>query len=492
MGHVRRAREFVADEARTKWHDEALWFVRAKRDLAADRVPDWEALRVEAGSIKREALTRLPELWREFEERATEAGACVHWARDAQEHNAIVLGLLQERGIERVVKSKSMLTEECGLNPLLEEHGIEVVDTDLGERIVQLRGEAPSHIVMPAIHLRREEVGALFAREMGSPAGLVDPDELTAVARRDLRGRFLAAQAGLTGVNFAVAETGSLVVVTNEGNADLGTCLPDLHIASVGLEKIIPRQRDLAAFLRLLARSATGQPISTYTSHFRGPRAALSADSLTTSPSQSRPEQHIVVVDNGRSRLLAQPAFRDALACIRCGACLNTCPVYRRSGGHSYEATIPGPIGSVLEPSRDPKRHVELPHACTLCGSCTDVCPVRIPLHRQLLTWRGNLATAGHHPDRRRLAFGIAGRVFASPRAYRILTRWGRRLARALPDRLLERLAGPWTRARALPEIPAKSFREIYAEEQEMRKNRDKIAQRKAAGTRGDGQGAAR
>ena len=460
MGHVSRAREFNADEARTSWHDEALWFVRAKRDRAADLVPDWEALRVEAASIKRDALARLPELWRRFEEEATRAGAVVHWARDADEHNRIVARLLRERNVERVVKSKSMLTEECGLNPVLEKLGIEVIDTDLGERIVQLRHERPSHIVMPAIHLRRAEVGALFAREMGSPPDLDDPGELTAVARRDLRERFLNAQAGLTGINFAVAETGSFVVVTNEGNADLGTALPRLHIASVGLEKIIPLQTDLAPFLRLLARSATGQPISAYTSHFRGPRAA-EADAPGT-PDTAAPELHIVVVDNGRSRLLAEPAFRDALACIRCGACLNTCPVYRRSGGHSYGATIPGPIGSVLEPSRDPARHAELPHACSLCGSCSDVCPVKIPLHHQLLTWRARLAESGHHSKRRRIALGLVGRIFVRPRIYRRLTRWGRRIARRLPVAWLARLAAAWTRERALPEIPAMSFRELY------------------------------
>jgi len=463
MGHVSRARQFVSDPSRTKWHDEALWFVRAKRDRAADLVPDWESLRVEAASIKRDALSRLPELWRRFEKEATRAGAVVHWARDADEHNRIVAGLLTDRGVERVVKSKSMLTEECGLNPVLEKLGIEVIDTDLGERIVQLRHEPPSHIVMPAIHLRREEIGALFAREMGSPPDLDDPDELTAVARRDLRGRFLSAQAGLTGINFAVANSGSFVVVTNEGNADLGTALPKLHIASVGLEKIIPEQTDLAPFLRLLARSATGQPISAYTSHFHGPRAeeSRSPDGVAEAASGA-PELHIVVVDNGRSRLLAEPAFREALACIRCGACLNTCPVYRRSGGHSYGTTIPGPIGSVLEPSRDPARHAELPHACSLCGSCSDICPVKIPLHHQLLTWRARLAEAGHHSKTRRIAFGFVGRLFQRPAAYRRLTRWGRRVARALPASWLGRLAAPWTRERELPEIPAMSFRELY------------------------------
>jgi L-lactate dehydrogenase complex protein LldF len=469
----------VADGARTGWHDEALWFVRAKRDRAADLVPDWEALRVEAAGIKREALSRLPELWRRFEREATRAGAVVHWARDAQEHNRIVLDLLRQRGVRRVVKSKSMLTEECGLNPTLERHGIEIVDSDLGERIVQLRHEPPSHIVMPAIHLRREEVGELFAREMGSPADLVDPDALTAVARKDLRGRFLGAQAGLTGVNFAVAETGAFVVVTNEGNADLGTALPSLHVASVGLEKIVPEQRDLAPFLRLLARSATGQPISTYTSHFRGPRAPdPDPGGIEGADQPSVPELHIVIVDNGRSRLLAEPAFREALACIRCGACLNTCPVYRRSGGHSYGTTLPGPIGSVIEPARDPAAHVELPHACTLCGSCSEVCPVKIPLHHQLLVWRGRLADEGHHAPRRRLAFRLASALMLRPRLYRIVTGMGRRLARRLPGAWLDAWATPWTRERALPEIPAQSFRELYRSHRAASPERPEATQR--------------
>lgn len=445
MGHVSRARDFVADVERTTWHDRALWFVRAKRDAAADLVPDWEALRSEAAAIKREALERLPELWIEFEAQATRAGAVVHWARDAEEHNAIVARLLTTRGITRVVKSKSMLTEECGLNPHLESRGIEVVDTDLGERIVQLRHEPPSHIVMPAIHLRRGEVGETFARTMGAPAGLDDPDALTAIARRDLRGRFLAAEAGLTGVNFAVAETGSLVVVSNEGNVDLGTALPPLHIACVGLEKIVPAKRDLAVFLRLLARSATGQAISAYTSHFRG-----------AAPER---ELHVVIVDNGRSRLLAQPDLREALACIRCGACLNTCPVYRRSGGHSYEAVIPGPIGSVLETARDPVTHAELPHACTLCGSCAEVCPVRIPLPQQLLDLRGVLAERGIHLRRRRIALRLAAELLARPVLYRVVERLGRAVVRALPEAMSERLARPWTGQRALPPIPAESFR---------------------------------
>lgn len=456
MNHAGRATRFLADAERAAWHDASLWFLREKRDRAARPVPDWEALREEAAAIKRHALSRLPELWAQFEERARTRGAVVHWARDAAEHNEIVARLLEERGVRRVVKSKSMLSEECGLNPHLEARGIEVVDTDLGERIVQLRGEPPSHIVMPAIHLRRGEIGELFAREMGTPDGLDDPAALTAAARRDLRARFLAAEAGLTGVNFAVAESGGLVVVTNEGNADLGTALTKLHIASVGLEKIVPEVADLPVFLRLLARSATGQAITSYTSHFHGP----------ASPDG---ELHVVVVDNGRSALLGRPAQREVLACIRCGACMNTCPVYRRSGGHSYGATVPGPIGSVLEPARDPGGHASLPYACTLCGSCADVCPVKIPLPQQLLAWRGELRD--HRPGGAvvSIALRLAAVVMTSAALYDAVGRIARFVARSLPPRMLAACLGPWTRGRAVPEIPARSFRQRLAERERER-----------------------
>src|SRR5206468_7094523 len=305
--------------------------------------------------------------------------------------------------------------------------------------------EPPSHIVFPAIHLKRGEIGDLFHRELGSAEGLDDPTALTAVARAHLREKFLAAQAGLTGVNFAIAQTGGIVVCTNEGNADLGTALPPLHIACMGIEKLIPRLEHLPVFVRLLARSATGQAITAYTSHFHGPRPGG--------------ELHLVIVDNGRSRLLADRTHRGALACIRCGACMNTCPVYRRSGGHSYGATVPGPIGSILEPARDPARHASLPFACSLCASCSDVCPVRIDLHHQLLAWRGELVRAGHLGRARRLALGAAGLVLRSPRATAAAGALARAAARALPARWLTRAGGAWTRERALPEIPRASFR---------------------------------
>jgi L-lactate dehydrogenase complex protein LldF len=448
VGHPDAARLFVQDDARAHWHDQALWWVRQKRDAGARTVPDWEALRERAEGIKAHALSRLADYLEEFERNATALGAKVHWARDGEEHNRIVHGLLAERGVKLLVKSKSMLTEECHLNPYLEARGIEVVDTDLGERIVQLDHKPPSHIVMPAIHMKREEIGELFHRTIGTAEGLTDPKVLTEAARQHLRSKFLGAQAGLTGVNFAIAETGGLVVVTNEGNADMGTALPPLHIASMGVEKIVPRAEDLGVFLRLLARSATGQPVSTFTSHFHGPRRGS--------------ELHVVVVDAGRSAMARSGGFRRALACIRCGACLNTCPVYRRSGGYSYTWVIPGPIGSVLAPSRDAVTHQSLPFASSLCGSCSDVCPVRIDLHHQLLAWRREIVARGQLPVGKRLAMRLAAWVLGSTFLYVLLGRLARFGMRVLPRAWIQAGAGAWTRQRELPEPPRESFRELY------------------------------
>ena len=384
MNHATLAAEFVKDRKRATWHDNTLWFVRSKRDKAAQSLPEWELLRETAARIKAHTISRLADYLEQFERQATKLGAQVHWASDAAEHNQIVLEILQGHQVRRLVKSKSMLTEECHLNPFLERHGIEVVDTDLGERIVQLLDQPPSHIVLPAIHLKKEDIGELFHQRLHTEKGASDPKYLAEAARQHLRDHFMRADAGLTGVNFAIAETGGFVVCTNEGNADLGVSLPKLHIACMGIEKLIPRVNDLGVFLRLLARSATGQPITTYSSHFHGPAP--------------RGELHIVLVDNGRSKIVGSDEHRRSLNCIRCGACMNTCPVYRRSGGYSYESTVPGPIGSILGPVRDPKKYYSLPHACTLCGSCTDVCPVKIDIHHQLLTLRNEIAVRGHLP----------------------------------------------------------------------------------------------
>jgi len=447
-GHPERVARFAADDARAHWHDQALWFVRVKRDRAASALADWEELREAASAVKAHTRSRLADYLEEFERNARAKGAVVHFARDAEEHNRIVHAILAERGVTRLVKSKSMLTEECGLNPYLEARGIEVVDTDLGERIVQLAHEPPSHIVLPAIHRKKEEIGDLFHDKLGTPAGLADPKLLTEAARGHLRERFLAAQAGLTGVNFAVAETGGVVVCTNEGNADMGTHLPPLHIACMGVEKLVPRMKDLAIFLRLLARSATGQPVTTYTSHFHGPREGG--------------ELHLVVVDNGRSELLADPDHRRALACIRCGACMNTCPVFRRSGGYSYGWTVPGPIGSILASGRDAAAHRSLPFASSLCGSCSDVCPVKIDLHEQLLERRREVANRGLLPWPKRLGMQLLSVVLRVTWLY-ALAGWLARVAlRRLPRSILYAPANVWGRHRELPAPPRESFRAAY------------------------------
>ncbi len=447
-GHPEAAARFVADDARAHWHDQALWWVRKKRDNASAAVPDWEALREAAERIKAHTLSRLADYLEQFERSAVAAGAEVHFAKDAAEHNEIVHRILSLRGITRLVKSKSMLTEECHLNPYLEARGIEVTDTDLGERIVQLRGEPPSHIVLPAIHLKKEEIGVLFHERLGTQEGASDPKYLTEAARHHLRQRFLEAGAGLTGVNFAIAETGEVVVCTNEGNADMGTTVPAVHIACMGVEKLVPRRQDLAVFLRLLARSATGQPVTTYTTHFRGPRRGG--------------ELHVVVVDNGRSAQLCDEVFRRSLSCIRCGACMNTCPVFRRSGGYSYGWIVPGPIGSILAPGRDPAAHRTLPFASSLCGSCTDVCPVRIDLHHELWAWRQEIGRRGLIPWPKRAAMKIATWILRSAALYRAAGWLARRLVPALPRAILYGRWNAWGRQRELPPMPRETFRDLY------------------------------
>ncbi len=447
--HPRLATTFVADQERAHWHDASLWFVRVKRDRAAGSVPEWEDLRNYAKQIKTHTIAHLADYLEQFERNATALGAVVHWARDAREHNQIVASILADHNIRRVVKSKSMLTEECHLNPYLESQGFEVVDTDLGERIVQFAKEPPSHIVLPAIHKKKGDIGELFHKHLGTEAGATDPQYLAEAARGHLREKFLSAEVGITGVNFGIAETGGLVICTNEGNADLGTSLPKLHIASMGIEKLVPSVQDLGVFVRLLARSATGQAMTTYTSHFHGP--------------QPGGEMHIVLVDNGRSEVLADALYRQSLHCIRCGACMNTCPVYRRSGGHSYDAVVPGPIGSVLEPLRDPAAHASLPHACSLCGSCGDVCPVKIPLPEQLLTFRRDLAKRGLIGWPKRMGMWWTSFIMRRPRLFASAGWMARTLVPWIPRFLVyNRLLNPWGRQREIPQFPKTSFRQAF------------------------------
>ncbi len=448
MTHASRATSFLEDRERASWHDETLWQVRQKRDRAAGLIPEWEELREQASAIKAHTLSRLADYLEEFETNATRNGITVHWAKDANEHNQIVAGLLSRHQATRVVKSKSMLTEECGLNRYLQDKGVEVIDTDLGERIVQLAKERPSHIVMPAIHKKREEIDELFNKTMGTRKSGGDPLYLTKAARKQLRTKFLNAEAAITGVNFAVAETGEIVVCTNEGNADMGIHLAPIHIACMGLEKLIPRRNDLGVFLRLLARSATGQSITSYSSHIGRP--------------ESGREIHLVLVDNGRTKQLSREAFRSSLSCIRCGACMNTCPVYRRSGGHSYHSVVPGPIGAILSPGFDLKKHGDLPFASTLCGSCSDVCPVKIPIHKQLYEWR-QIVTEENGPDVvKESTYRAAGQVLSRPFLFRWLGRAGRWLLKVLPDRLIYHPRNSWGRSRDMPKPPDESFGEWF------------------------------
>jgi L-lactate dehydrogenase complex protein LldF len=430
------------------WHDETLWWIRQKRDKAAHGIPHWELLRQTASDIKDYVLANMSDLLIQFEEQAKASGVTVHWAADAAEHNRIVHGLLKANGVTQLVKSKSMLTEECGLNEYLHEQGIEVVDTDLGERIVQLGGEPPSHIVLPCIHWKKEEIGELFHKYLGTPEGNADPVFLTGAARTHLREKFLTRRIAITGVNFAVAETGEFVVCTNEGNADMGAHLADVHIACMGIEKIIPKREHLGVFLRLLARSATGQPTTTYNSHFRKPMPGK--------------ELHIVLVDNGRSTQLGREDFRNSLKCIRCGACMNTCPVYRRSGGHSYHYALSGPIGAILAPNLDMKRYADLPFASTLCGSCSNVCPVKIDIHDQLYKWRQEIVKNGHSHAGKTIAMNGMAKVLANPWMYRIGGKLARWVLRNMPRLAANRL-NPWYKQREMPSPPKQSFGEWYA-----------------------------
>ena len=338
--HSKAAKEFLKNQQYAHWHDATFWAVRTKRDNMAYGLDEWEQLREKASAIKRHTITHLDEYLDQFATNAEKNGVEVHWTKDAKEFNEIVYGILKNHDVKKMVKSKSMLTEECEMNPYLEERGIEVVETDLGERIIQLKGQKPSHIVMPAIHLNHDDVGELFEEKLGSEKGNHDPTYLTYCARLSLRNEFLTADAGMTGANFGIAETGDIVVCTNEGNADMSTSCPKLHIVAIGLEKVIPNYECLAVFQRMLCRAGTGQPTTTYTSHFRKARPTAH-------------KMHIVLVDNGRSEWVANPEHWESLKCIRCGSCMNTCPVYRRSGGYSYSYFIPGPIGINLGMLRD-------------------------------------------------------------------------------------------------------------------------------------------
>jgi len=446
--HAEKAEKFLSDEARASWHDKTVWSSRVNRDRASASVSEWEDLREIASRIKEHTLSNLDHYLEEFEKNALQNNVHVHWATNGEDHNRIVQQIIESHDATKIVKSKSILTEECGLNPHLEKIGFEVVDTDLGERIIQFEKQRPSHLIAPAIHLNTSEISEIFRRELGTEPGNNDPQYLTEVARQHLREKFFNADIAITGVNFGIADTGSVMVCTNEGNADMGVHLAKVHIACLSIEKLIPKAEHLGVFLRLLARSATGQSITTYSSFYRKPR-----------PDQ---EMHFVIVDNGRSHHLGLKDFQWALKCIRCGACINTCPVYRRSGGYSYDYTIPGPIGSILAPRVNMESFASMPFASTLCGSCTDVCPVKIDIHGQLYKWRQEIARKGHVSKHKRRAMKLAALIFSHPVLFRLFGKIGRGLLKSNAHSIVYKLADPWTKSRDLPDDMKGSFRQWY------------------------------
>jgi L-lactate dehydrogenase complex protein LldF len=461
---LRRAVRFTTDRLRD-----------AKARSTAE-LGDWERWREAGRAIRAHVIENLDVYLAQFARNVAERGGHVHFAADASEANALVAGLARTRGAKLAVKSKSMVTEELHLNAALETAGVEALETDLGEWIVQLAHETPSHIILPVIHKSRDEIRALFVAH-GGEALSNGTAELAGYARRKLRERFLAADVGITGCNFAVASTGSIALFTNEGNGRMVTTLPREHVVVMGMERIVPTLDDLDVMARLLPRSATGQKITTYLNLITGPRRRGEIDG---------PEElHVIVLDNGRSQQLGDREVGDVLNCIRCGACLNVCPVYRQIGGHAYGSVYPGPIGAVLTPLLQPesKRAAELAGASSLCGACFEACPVKIPLHDMLVTLRARQVERGETPALERTTSRVAARILASPGLFGAAARIARTVQRATfrdgrRARWFVRRLGPlagWTSSRDLPAMPRRSFRELWPDlERELEADRKK------------------
>lgn len=451
----RRARAALDNANLQEALDLSTGRMMAARRQAFAALDDGDALRDHARRIRAHTITHLGDYLEQFVARARAVGAVVTFAADAQAANQYVLALARARAVARVVKSKSMVTEEIALNTALEAAGIRVVETDLGEYVVQLDDDHPSHIIAPIIHKTRRDVADTFRRELdATEADVADIPAMTAFARRQLRAEFLAADMGVSGVNFAVADTGSICLCTNEGNGRLTTTAPRVHVAMMGLERIVPTLPDLSVMLQVLARSATGQALTVYTNIVSGPRRADDPDG----PS----ELHIVIVDNGRSRLL-QTELEEILYCIRCGACLNACPVYQEIGGHTYNSVYPGPVGSVFTPGvLGGGEFTDLPHASSLCGACREVCPVRIDIPRMLLALRAQSMREGRDPLWVRAGLRAFRAVAVRPRLFRLAGALGRRtLGWIGRGRAIESLPGPlagWTRYRTFPPMAAETF----------------------------------
>jgi len=419
--------------------------IRAKRARVVAEVPDWEELREAGRAIKADVLARLDEYLLQFEAAVQAAGGHVHWARDAAEANAAVVEVARSHGVTEVVKMKSLTTDETRLNDALAQQGIHALETDFAELILQLDGDWPSHILVPAIHRNRTEIRDLFARTIAPGLASDDPPDLAEASRRYLRERFLAARMGVSGANFGVAETGTICIVESEGNGRMCTTLPPVLVSVLGIEKLVPTFADLEVFLQLLPRSSTGERMNPYTSLWTG-----------VTPGDGPQELHVVLVDNGRTRVLRDEVGRQALHCIRCSACLNVCPVYSRTGGHAYGSVYPGPIGAILTPQLVGVENApSLPFASSLCGACYEVCPVKIDIPRVLLHLRAKAVDAKAAPAER-LLMRAAAWTFGSARRFALAERIGRLLQPFVPLR-------PWTRTRDLKRLPRQSFREWWS-----------------------------
>ncbi len=452
-----RATQITADLDHRANIRTALKSYEKARDEKKGQYQDWEAARERASEIKWEAVNHLDSYLLEFVSKLTARGTKVFWAGNGQEARDYIVALAKERSARTIIKSKSMTTEEIHLNDLLQKIGCEVVESDLGEFIVQLRDEAPYHLVFPAMHLTRHQISDLFERKLHS-APSENPEDLTMIARRELRLKYLQADIGISGANFGVAETGMISITENEGNARLTTALPKIHVALMGIEKVIPKLSDLALLLPMLATAGTGQQISCYNSMFGGPRQEDEVDG---------PEEfHLILLDNHRTQLLADSEQRDALHCIRCGACLNVCPIFRNVGGHTYDTTYQGPIGSVITPHlRGLTDWKHLSEASSLCGACTETCPVKVDLHHHLLQNRRNAEKK--EPN---LSEQFAFRAFAFLARYPAILNWLARVGRPfLPfakvvDPIMPGPVRAWTSSRDLPAIARKSFRDYWRE----------------------------
>jgi iron-sulfur cluster protein len=458
MSFAAAAREQLADTQLRANLRRATATIRDKRAAAVAELPDWEQLRDAGAAIKDEALARLPERLEQLEAAVSAAGGRVHWARDGAEANAIVAAVAREHGIETVAKVKSIATDEIGLREALAASGVEAVETDLAELIVQLGGDTPSHILVPAIHRNRAEIREIFAARIGYESGSDDPAELAEFARLHLRRFFLEARMAVSGANFAVAETGAVCVVESEGNGRMCTTLPEVLVTVMGIEKLLSRWSDLGVMLQLLPRSATGERMNPYTSLWTGVREG-----------DGPREFHLVLLDNGRTATLADPTGREALRCIRCSACLNVCPVYSRTGGHAYESVYPGPIGAILTPQlREMRSGTDLPSASTLCGACYEVCPVKIEIPKLLLHLRGRAVAEGHAARGEVAAMKAAASVLGDRRRYELAQRAARvATGRGKGSRPIRRLPPPfsgWTDSRDLPRPAAQTFREWWRE----------------------------